>query len=115
MKKKFQLTGNQSVKIIFTCLAFLLCGNIFAQASSDASLNSTITEEGLSQTEIVSYIAMIVGFSVIVAFAWFTSIRAKKRSEEEAHHHHAIAGGHRMHHGHHAHHDPYRKARKRSR
>lgn len=120
MEANVQSTGNQVIKMGLSSFLILACSQVMAQVgvNSPENVDSTIPQEGLSQTEIVSYIAMIVGFAVIVALAWFTSIRAKKRNEEVAHHH-AIAGGHRVNqgnHGHHAHpYDPYRKARKKSR
>lgn len=97
-------------------LAIILLGVIFpgfTQEVTDINTSAMPGEEGMTQTEIISYIAMIVGFASLITFAWWTTARAKKRTEEEQHH--AIASSPRMHTIHHHPNDPYRKQKERGR
>jgi hypothetical protein len=57
---------------------------IFAQDLKNIKNSlSTIKEEQekIAHEEMMSYIYMIVGFSVVIAIAWFTTVRARKRAK----------------------------------
>lgn len=100
-------------KIAF--LAMIMIAIVFPGVAQEATEinNSALVEEGLTQTEIISYIAMIVGFAALITFAWWTTAKAKKRTEEEQHH--AIASSPRTHTIQHHPNDPYRKQKERGR
>jgi hypothetical protein len=58
--------------------------SIFAQDLKNIKNSlSTIKEEQekIAHEEMMSYIYMIVGFSVVIAIAWFTTVRARKRAK----------------------------------
>lgn len=114
MEKYIQKAEKCLLKKI-TFLAIILIAIVFpgfAQESTEIS-NSAIVEDELTQTEIISYIAMIVGFAALITFAWWSTARAKKRSEEAQHH--TVVTTPKMQTFTHHPNDPYRKQKARGR
>jgi hypothetical protein len=84
------------VKVFRSCILFsifLLASvkNGFAQASDEPSIgnlkktSTAMAEEMKRQAhdEFMSYVYMVLGFSIVIAIAWVSTVRARKRSRAE--------------------------------
>ncbi len=72
-------------------------------ANITKNLNSSAEElERIRHEEIMSYIYMGLGFSVVIGIAWFTTVlaRKRKRKEDEVRAIRAANMKHKAHHGH---------------
>ena len=58
-----------------------------AQADMEGLKHSLSTlkeeQEKIAHEEFMSYVYMVVGFSVVIAIAWISTVKARKRSKEE--------------------------------
>jgi hypothetical protein len=84
------------VKVLGSCILFsifLLSSfqRAFAQASDEPSIkhlkktSAAVAEELKRQAhdEFMSYVYMVLGFSIVIAIAWVSTVRARKRSRAE--------------------------------
>jgi hypothetical protein len=78
---------------------------VFEEARKIEEENTRIRNEKIRRDDIIEKIIMIVGFSIVIAIAWFTTVlarnRKKKEDEAKAVHHQNLKNR-----GHH-HHDPH--------
>jgi hypothetical protein len=60
---------------------------IAAQADMENLKHSLSTlkeeQEKIAHEEFMSYVYMVLGFSVVIAIAWISTVKARKRSKEE--------------------------------
>jgi|GEM_PF-2399375 len=84
------------VKVLRSCILFsiFLLASVqhsFAQASDEPSIknlkktSAAMAEEIKRQEhdEFMSYVYMVLGFSIVIAIAWVSTVRARKRSRAE--------------------------------
>lgn len=74
---------------------FVSVSRIIAQVSDEPSLGNVkktgaaVTEEvkkmkeKAAHDEFMSYVYMVVGFSIVIAIAWITTVKARKRTQAE--------------------------------
>lgn len=78
-------------KVSRSCILFFIfllssAERIFAQDLKNVknSLSSIKEEqEKLAHQEFMSYVYMVLGFAVVIAIAWITTVKARKRSQAE--------------------------------
>ncbi|HEX8514925.1 MAG TPA: hypothetical protein VF868_01910 [Bacteroidia bacterium] len=72
--------------ILFYVFVFSAANSAFSQDLKNLKNSlSTIKEEQekIAHDELMSYIYMILGFSVVIAIAWISTVKARKRSKAE--------------------------------
>lgn len=96
--KKSANASLTSVTKIFTAISFFILSSvsrIVAQASDEPSIKNlkktgaAVSEEvrkyqeKQAHDEFMSYVYMVIGFSIVIAIAWFSTVNARKRSKLE--------------------------------
>jgi hypothetical protein len=97
MENQLQRSGKKGVeKILRTCVfafsfIYLSINNLIAQGGGAdlGNLKNNLKalkeeQEKIAHDEFMSYVYMSVGFAVVIAIAWFTTVSARKRSKKEA-------------------------------
>ncbi|MCX6295132.1 MAG: hypothetical protein NTX97_03525 [Bacteroidetes bacterium] len=78
---------------------------VFEEARKIEEENTRIRNEKIRRDDIIEKVIMVVGFSIVIAIAWFTTVLARNRKKKEddarAIHHQNLKNR-----GHH-HHDPH--------
>jgi hypothetical protein len=102
--KKFGQYRQVRVVICFLFLLFLATSNpLVAATAADSATTSQATDEPSTKNiaknleaankeiqaeqlrqEILTWTCMILGFSLVIGIAWFTTVKAKKRAQKEA-------------------------------
>jgi hypothetical protein len=96
--KKSANASLTSVTKIFTAISFFIFSSvsrIIAQASDEPSVKNlrktgaAVSEEvkkfqeKQAHDEFMSYVYMVIGFSIVIGIAWFSTVNARKRSKLE--------------------------------
>jgi hypothetical protein len=71
--------------ILLFMFIFSSAQNIIAQAEPSLSnVKKTLQlQEKQAHDEFMSYVYMVVGFAIVIAIAWISTVKARKRSKEE--------------------------------
>ena len=119
--KKSVNTGPSNVSRIFALLVLFIVTSVQRIMAQDTGpsldhlkKNSAAAKEELEKIrhdEIMSYVYMSVGFAIVIAIAWGTTVMARKRSKREQEKKHRFIlkqqelrkHGHHDHHAHHGH------------
>jgi heme/copper-type cytochrome/quinol oxidase subunit 2 len=85
--------SKQLMRVLRVCLLSILFISTFtvssvAQGDGSPSLsnlrkNAEAIREKQAHDEFMSYIYMVVGFSIVIGIAWFTTVKARNRSKLE--------------------------------
>ena len=95
MEHQILKSGKKSTeKIVRACVfiflsIYLSISNLMAQGPDVSNLKNSLKavkaeQEKIAHDEFMSYVYMCLGFSVVIAIAWFTTVAARKRSKKEA-------------------------------
>jgi heme/copper-type cytochrome/quinol oxidase subunit 2 len=90
-----KIVKNSLVKVFRDCILLLVlfitsAKNSFAQSNEPSLGNLKKTGaaaaeelERIEHEEFMSYVYMVVGFSIVIAIAWISTVNARKRSKAE--------------------------------
>ena len=89
IKQRVKCSVSRALKACLLFVFFIISGIERLSAQDLKNLKHNLTtikdeQKNIAHQEFMSYVYMVLGFSVVIFIAWFSTVKARKRSKAEA-------------------------------